>query len=150
MVSGRLHAGEGVAQCDALVEGGEGAEFHPPSQGGLTDEQAGEGAAAVHVAVGEKPQFFELVGVEEVGLVDDEHDLAAAFVGFGGERVGGLRDQRGLVEAGDAAERADDRVVEAAGADGRVAQVDDGVPAGVQRRSARPGRRRSCRRRLRR
>ena len=35
------HGGHGVAQPDALVEGGEDAEFHPPPQGGLADQQAG-------------------------------------------------------------------------------------------------------------
>ena len=57
---------------------------------------------------------------------------AAAFVFLGGEQVAGLRDQRGLVEARGAAEGGDDAAVEAAAADGGVAEVDDGVPAGVQ------------------
>ena len=70
--------------------------------------------------------------VEQVGFVEDEDDGAAAFVFLGGEQVDGLRDQRGLVEAGDAAEGGDDAGVEAAAADGGVAEVDDGVPAGVE------------------
>ena len=36
------HGGHGVAQPDPLVEGGEDAEFHPSSQGGLADQQAGD------------------------------------------------------------------------------------------------------------
>ena len=36
------HAGHVVADGDALVEGGELAEFEPSAQGGLADEQAGE------------------------------------------------------------------------------------------------------------
>ncbi len=36
------HAGQGVAQRDPLVEGGEGGEFDPPSQGGLAQQQPGE------------------------------------------------------------------------------------------------------------
>ena len=36
------HAGQGVAQRDPLVEGGEGAEFDPPTQGGLAEQQPGE------------------------------------------------------------------------------------------------------------
>jgi hypothetical protein len=73
-----------------------------------------------------------LVGVEQVRLVDDEDDQPAAFGVFGGERVSGLRDQRGLVEARNPAERGDDPVVDAAGADGRVAELDDGVSGGVE------------------
>jgi hypothetical protein len=66
----------------------------------------------VHVGVGEQPQFLELVGVEQVRLVDDEYDGAAAFVFLGGQRVGGLRDERGLVEPRDAAERGYDAGVD--------------------------------------
>jgi hypothetical protein len=36
------HAGQGVAQRDPLVEGGEGGEFEPPAQGGLAEQQLGE------------------------------------------------------------------------------------------------------------
>jgi hypothetical protein len=57
---------------------------------------------------------------------------AASFVFLGGEQFHGLRDQGGLVEAGHAAEGGDDAAVEAAAADGGVAEVDDGVPAGVE------------------
>ena len=38
------HGGQGVAQGDALVEGGEGAEAEPGSQGGLADEHERERA----------------------------------------------------------------------------------------------------------
>jgi hypothetical protein len=69
-----------------------------------------------------------LVGIEEVGFVDDDDDVLAAFVAFGGERVLGLWDQRGFVEPGGAAECCDDRGVEPSGADGGVAEVDDRVP----------------------
>jgi hypothetical protein len=48
------------------------------------------------------------VGVEAVGFVDHEDDLSAAFGGFGGDQLGGLWDERGVVEAGCAAERGDD------------------------------------------
>lgn len=47
------HGWHGVAQPDALVELGEGTHFHPPPQGGLADEQAGERTGGVHVVVGE-------------------------------------------------------------------------------------------------
>lgn len=51
---------------------------------------------------------------------------------LGGQQVGGLRDQGGLVRARDAAERGDDRVVDAGDADGGVGQVDDLVAGVVQ------------------
>lgn len=37
---GGVHRGECVAQRDALVEGGEGAQLDPAAQGGLADQQA--------------------------------------------------------------------------------------------------------------
>jgi hypothetical protein len=50
-----------------------------------TKRQTAIDTLRVHGAVREQAQFFELVGGEEVGFVDDEHDVFAAFVGFGGE-----------------------------------------------------------------
>ena len=49
---------------------------------------------------------------------------------FGGQRVAGLRDQGGVVEAGPPAERGHDVVVDAAGADGGVGEVDQVVAGG--------------------
>jgi len=73
-----------------------------------------------------------LVGGEEVCFVDHDRDVPAAFVFLGGEQIGGLRDERGLVEARDGAECGDDAVVEATGADGGVAEVDDRAAGLVQ------------------
>src|SRR3989440_1347301 len=45
-VAGGLGAGHGwhgVAEGDALLEGGQDGEFHGAAQGGLADEQAGQG-----------------------------------------------------------------------------------------------------------
>ena len=91
------HGWHGVAQPDALVQGGEDAEFHPSPQGGLADQQAGERAGGVHVVVGEHPDRLELGVVEQVGLVDDQDGGAAAFGLFDGEGVDGLRDEGGVV-----------------------------------------------------
>src|SRR6266511_3109954 len=113
------HAGHVVAHGDALVEGGEHAEFDLAPQGGLADQQAGQWAAAVEVVVGEHADGFELVVVEQVAFVDDQHGGAAAFGCFGGEGVGGLGDEGGVVDA--------------AGAHGGVGQVDQGVAGGIQR-----------------
>ena len=144
------HGRHRVAQPDALVERGEDAEFHPPPQGGLADEQAGERAGGVHVVVGEHPDRFELVVVEQVRLVDHHDGGAAAFGVFDGQRVGGLRDQGGVVGQGLAAERGDDLVVDAADPDRGVGQVDDRCAGWGPGRRARRGRRRSSRRRPRR
>jgi hypothetical protein len=65
-------------------------------------------------------ELFELVGGEQMRLVDCDDDGTAAFVFLGGEVVHGLGDQGRGVEAGDPAEAADQGGVEAAGADGRV------------------------------
>ncbi len=63
------HAGHGVADGDALVEGGEDAELDPAAQGGLADEEAGQRAGGVEVVVGEHADGFELGGFEHVGFV---------------------------------------------------------------------------------
>ncbi len=76
--------------------------------------------------------MFELVGGQQVGFVDDENDGLVALVGFGSEQVLGLADQRGTVEARGGAQGDHDVVVDAAGPDHRVGEVDDGVPGGVQ------------------
>ena len=54
-------------------------------------------AAALLLTVGpgqslqlaQQPQLFELVGCQQVGLINDEHDSTAALVLFGGQQ--GLR-----------------------------------------------------------
>ena len=71
-------------------------------------------------------------------FVGDEDDGASSFVFLGGEQVRGLWDQGGFVEAGFAAAGGDDPAVEAAAADGGVAQVDGGVPGGFQGGDADP------------
>jgi hypothetical protein len=98
----------------------------------LADQQRSERRVAVHLGVAQQPQLLELVGGHQVRLVKDQHDRATPLVFLGGEQVHGLRDERGLVEPGDAAQGGDDAGVQASAADGRVAQVDHGVPAGVQ------------------
>ncbi len=70
--------------------------------------------------------------VEQVGFVEDEDGGAAAFDGFDREGVAGLGDEGGHVGLGQAAQGGDDGVVDAAGADGGVAEVDDGVPGRVE------------------
>src|SRR5216683_6074947 len=126
------HAVHVVADGDPLVEGGELAELEPAPQGGLADEQAGEYGGGVHGVVGEHAHGLELVGLEEVGFVDDQHGGAAAFGVLGGEGVGGLGGERGGAVGGPAAEGGDDGVVDAADADGGVGQVNGGMPGLVQ------------------
>ena len=69
---------------------------------------------------------------QQVGFVDHHDGDASALGVFGGERVGGLRGQGGVMGQGLPAEGGDDAVVDAADADGGVGQVDDGVAAAVQ------------------
>ena len=95
----------------------------------MSRQANGEWRVAVHLAVCDQPQFLELVGTQQVRLVQYHGGVVAAFVFLGGEQVHRLGDQRGLVEAGDAAECGDDAAVEATSADGWVAQVDHRVPA---------------------
>jgi hypothetical protein len=53
---------------------------------------------------------------------------------FGGQGVGGLGGQGGVVGQGLATEGGDDAVVDSPDADGGVGQVDDGVAAAIQAR----------------
>ena len=104
---------------------------------GLADQDAGEGRGGVHLGVGQQAQLFELGRVEQVGLVDDDHHPAVALGLFGGEQVGGLGHDLGLVEPGLGAQGPHDGDVEAPGAKGRVGHVDHLVPGRVE-----PGHRR--------
>src|SRR5262245_42511467 len=53
----------------------------------------------VHVGVGGQAQLLELLGGEQVRLVDQEDDPAPALLLLGGEQALGLGDQVGLVHA---------------------------------------------------
>ena len=108
MVSRVGHAGHGVAQRDALVEGGEGAELDPPPQGRLTDQQAANGLCESSSALVSSRSSSSWSAASRWASSSTIDDVPAAFVFLGGEQVGGLRDQRGLVEARDAAEGGDD------------------------------------------
>ena len=59
-----------------------------------------------------------------MGFFDDDDGGAATFVAFGGQGVGGLGCQGGVVGQGLAAEGGDDAVVDTADSDGGVGQVD--------------------------
>ena len=96
------------------------------------------------------PDRFELLVIQQVRFVDDEHGVAAPFGVFRGQRLGGLGGQGGGVEGRGVTEGGDDVVQHAADPDGGVGQVDDHVPGRCPGRRWRPGRRRFCRRRPRR
>ena len=82
--------------------------------------------------VGQHPDGFQLLVAQQVCLVQDEDGGSASLVAFCGQGCAGLGDQsRGQVRRG-GAERGDDGLVDAADADHRVGQVDDGVAGGVQ------------------
>jgi hypothetical protein len=88
---------------------------------------------------GQQSQLLKLVGGQQMSLVKDHHDALAALVLLRRQRVGGLGDQRRLVEPGHTTEGGDDGGVEAPGADGGVAEVDDGVAGGVEGGGGGPG-----------
>lgn len=68
-----------------------------------------------------------------MGFIDDEDGCSAVFDLFGGEGVGGLGDEGGVVGQGLPAQGCHDLVVDAADPDGGVGQVDEGVAGRVQR-----------------
>jgi len=69
---------------------------------------------------------------EQVGFFDDHDGGSATFVAFGGECVGSLGGQRGVMGQRLSAQGGDDAVVDTAHPDGGVGQVDDGVAAAVE------------------
>jgi hypothetical protein len=87
---------------------------------GWPTRRQANGLRLSHLVVGEHADGFELGVVEQVGLVDDQDGDAAAFGVFGGQGVGGLRHEGGVVDQRVAAEREDDLVVDAAHPDGGV------------------------------
>src|SRR5260370_1076790 len=99
---------------------------------GWGGERAGRGRVGVEVVVGEHRYGLELLIAQQVGLVDDQDGGFAAFVAFGGQDGGGLGGEPGAAAVGLAAEGGDDHLVQAADADHRVGQGDDGVPGGGQ------------------
>jgi len=84
------------------------------------------------LAVREQPQLLELVGAEQVRLVEHHRGVAASFVFLGGEQAHRLGDQRRLVEAPDTSQSGDDAPVETTSTHGRVPEVDHRVAAGIQ------------------
>ena len=82
--------------------------------------------------VGEHADGFELAGFEHVSFVDGQDRDPAAFGVLAGEQVHGLGGEGGVVGFRDPAERGHDGVVDAADADGGVAQVDEGMAGGVE------------------
>ena len=77
--------------------------------------------------VGEHPDRLQLRVVEQVRLVEHQDGGAAAFGLLGGQSVGGLGNEGGVVYQGVPAEGGDDLVVNAADPDGRVGQIDHRV-----------------------
>jgi hypothetical protein len=129
---GEVHRLDREPGGDPLAGGGEHAHPQLPVERGLPGQDAGERGGGVHLGVGEQPQLFKLVGLEEMSLIADHYDPAVPFCGFGGEQIAGLGHQLGFEVARLGAQRADDGDVKAAGAEGGVGDVDDLVAGGVQ------------------
>ena len=96
------------------------------------------GDPAVHVVVGQQSDRFELLVIQQVGFVDDQHGVAAPFGVFGGQRLGGLGSEGGFVVGRGVPEGGHDVGEHAAHPDGGVGQVDEHVPGWIQRRGGRP------------
>ncbi len=118
-----VHGRDVEAGGNPLVQGGEDAEAELADQGGLTQEDACEGTAAIHVGVGEQAEFLELGSREQVCFVDHDDDAAVTLGRLGLEELLGLSHHLGFEEARDGAECADDGDVQAAGAEGGVGDL---------------------------
>ncbi|NEE01202.1 hypothetical protein G1H10_13595 [Phytoactinopolyspora halotolerans] len=84
--------------CDALVEGGQRAEFHPPARGGLSDEQGGRWRSIVEFVIGQHAHGFQLFPGEQLGF--DEDWGRGRVRRIRSRDVGGLSDQGGAGESG--------------------------------------------------
>ena len=78
------------------------------------------------------PQRFKLLVIKLVRLIDYQDGCPAALGGLGGQGGGGLGQQRPGVEAGCLAAGHGDPLVDAAGADPGVGDVDGPVAGGVE------------------
>lgn len=99
---------------------------------GCPTRSRAKGGAGVHLGAGEEADLLELLGAEQVRLVDDEDDPSPALGLLRREEGLGLGHHLGLEEARGGAQRGDDRDVEAAGAEGGVGDVDDLVRGRVE------------------
>jgi hypothetical protein len=54
----------------------------------------------VHLGVREEPELLELVGGEQMGLIDDQDDSLAPLGLLGGQGIRGLGDEGRLVKGG--------------------------------------------------
>ena len=87
-----VHPVDRVAQRDPLIQRGERRLPQPPAERRLAEQHARERRARVHLAVGQHPQLLELLGAQQMTLVQDEHNPAAAFGLLGLEHLLGLGD----------------------------------------------------------
>ena len=136
---GGVEAADRVADRDPLIQRGERAAPEPVAQRWLAEQQQGERRRLIHPEVAQAAHALKRLGVEEVRLVDDQHDLFAALAGFGDQQLLGLGDQRGMVKPGRVAQRGDDQPVDAAQPDTGGAEVEDRVPGGVKTGDRRAG-----------
>jgi len=58
----------------ALIERGEDTQLQLTRERRLTDEEQCEQAPGIHLGIRQQPQLFELIGCQQVGLVDYDHD----------------------------------------------------------------------------
>jgi hypothetical protein len=119
------------ADGNALVEGLVGGEAEPVREVRLSQEDEGDRGSGVHVVVEEEAELVEEVWGQEVGLVDDEEDMAslAGQVLEGGAELGQHADE---AEGRLGLEGEEDVAVEAGGREVGVGEVDDGVEVTVK------------------
>ena len=124
-----IQAGDRVADRDPLIERGERASPEPVAQGRLPEQKQAERRGLVHAHVRQAPDALQALAVEQVRLIDDQHDLLAPLRALGCQQLLGLGNQRGVMKAGGAAQRGDDHPVDPAQPHPRRAEVDDRVRA---------------------
>ena len=67
---GAAHPGDVVADRDALIQRGEHTEPEPLAQAGLADQDDRERGSTVQFVVRQEPDRFELMVIQQMGLVD--------------------------------------------------------------------------------
>ena len=135
----RVQAGDRVADRDPLIQRDERGLPELAPQRRLPEQQQAERGGLVHPHVRQAADPLKALGIQEVGFVDDDHDLLAALGALGRQQLLGLGDQRGVMKPRGAAQCGDDQPVDPAQPHPGGAEIEHRVPGGVQSGDRRPG-----------
>jgi hypothetical protein len=127
----QVEGGQVIADGDALVKGLVGGKAEPLGQVGLTEEDEGQQRSGVHLLVEQEAELVEEIRREEMGLVDDEQDVAA-FAGQVEEGDLELGEEAREGEGGFDLQGEEDLAVEGGDFEEGVGQINQGIEVAVE------------------